>query len=454
MLPDFCGLHGESARAKVLISQGKPHLKQHEMKRLLITGLVLLNMMGASASFAQSKRTYDDDIYYNSKAAKEEPPAEEEQPAKKRASQQREDENDTYSSSGNNYDSRSNSSNKSYDDEDDYVNYDDDYYYSTQINRFNNPFYNRPYWSSFYNPYWYDPFWVDPYWGWSPWARPGFSVSFGGGPYWSSYWGWQSWYGCGGFNSYYGNPGYGMYGGYYSGYWNGYYAGLYNNYGYGNGRYRTVTYGPRYSLNARTNSRAHNVGSHGFRREANPGTMQTAPASGLSTPRMNGMRTADGTIDRSGRGRGTAIESAGSGRDIRNAGVESIDRPRENGGTNEPGIIRDNVRSFDNDRAPIAESPRSSRWNSGDVRNNEQMSAPSAQPRRERGSLFGGRSEAPVRSNDQPRMEQRSFSQPRMEQRSAPAPRMEAPSRSSMGSGGGSRSMGSSGGGGFRGGRR
>jgi hypothetical protein len=407
-------------------------------------------MTGASASFAQSKRTYDDDIYYNSKNAREEEPEAEEQRPQKRASRQAAEERDTYTSSGNSYDSRSN---QRYDDEDDYVNYDDDYYYSTQINRFNYPFYNRPYWSSFYNPYWYDPFWVDPYWGWNPWARPGFTVAFGAGPYWSSFWGWQSWYGCGGFSSYYGNPGFGMYGGYYSGFWNGYYAGLYNNFGYGNGRYRAITYGPRYSLNANTNSRAHNVGYQGFRREARPNSMQTAPAAGLSTPRMNGMRAGDGSMDRSVRTRGNAMESAGSGRELRNNNVDYIDRPGGNTRSNEPGIIRDNGRAFDNDRAPVTESPRSGRWNDG-VRN-EQMAPPAAQPRRERGSIFGGRSEAPARgeaparSYDQPRVE-RSFSQPRME-RSAPSPRMTAPSR--MDGGGGGRSMGS-GGGGFRGGRR
>jgi hypothetical protein len=87
------------------------------------------------------------------------------------------------------------------------------------------------------------------------------------------------------------------------------------------------------------------------------------------------------------------------------------------------------------------------RWNDAGRRTEQ---APVEQPRMQRGNWPEGRGQAPIRSSEQPRMEQRRMEQPRMEQqrsyqpsmqRSAPAPRMDAPSRSS-------------GGGGFRGGRR
>src|SRR5690606_20320469 len=138
------------------------------------------------------------------------------------------------------------------------------YYYARNINRFYNPYYTRGYFSMFNNPYWYNPYWVDPYWGWSTWNSPYYG--WGGGPYWSGYSGWYNWYGYSGFNSCYNYPyyvgyGYGGYGGYYSGYWNGYYAGLYNGYYYGNygNGYggRSVSYGPRYSVNHIKNNNLH-----------------------------------------------------------------------------------------------------------------------------------------------------------------------------------------------------
>ena len=407
------------------------------MKRLLTSGFVLLTLAGTS--FAQSKRAYVDDIYYDSKAVKEEVvEQEEEAPQPARETQPTaSDDAYSYSEDGDNADNRART--RSYEDED-YASIDDDYYYSTQINRFNYPFYNRPYWSSFYNPNWYDPFWVDPYWGWSPWTRPGLSMSIGMGPYWTSYWGWQSWYGFGGFSSYYGGPMYGFGGGYYTGFWNGYYAGLYGSPGLYGGRSRSISYGPRYSLNAPRNAHINST-RNSFRRDGNNLNTQRALPVGMA-PRNNTQRI--GNPDNS-RGGSAGLET-GSRRDINGSRIESIDRSAPIRSSDAP--MRGD-RNFGSNEA----SPRS-RWNSDGAIRQDQGSAPVAAPRRERGGFFGGRSEsAPSRNMTQPRMEQRSFPQPRMEQRSAPAPRMEAPSRS-FGNGGGSRSFGGSGGGGIRGGRR
>ncbi|HXS37419.1 MAG TPA: hypothetical protein VN721_12015, partial [Flavipsychrobacter sp.] len=148
----------------------------------------------------------------------------------------------------NNYSNNNNSNNNS----DEYVDYNDDNSYSTRIRRFDDPFYNQGYYSSFYNPYWYSPNYVDPYMGWNPWYGPSFGVGIGiGGPYWSSYWGWNTWWGYPGFGSCWGYPLYASpwYGGFYGGFWNGYYAGIYNGYGGYTGR--SVSYGPRYTLNNR-----------------------------------------------------------------------------------------------------------------------------------------------------------------------------------------------------------
>ncbi len=408
------------------------------MKRLLTAGLVLLAMAGATASFAQQKRTYDDDIYSDTKAAKQAQQEEDYKaqaaPSENDATKPAADDNTYTSSDGDSYDSRSKS--REYGDDPDY---DNDYYYASRINRFYYPFYNRPYYSSFYNPYWYDPYWVDPYWGWSPWYRPGFSISFGTGPYWSSYWGWSSWYGCGSFGSYYGYPGYGMYGGYYSGYWNGYYAGLYNNYGYGRG-YRTITYGPRYSLNSNQNNYTHYV-NRSMRRDAIDRSAQATP--GFGTPRSSGFRS----IDNDGR---RAVRE--------NATVNDNGQLR---GAEAPSRDRGEIRFSERDRTHVEAAPRADR---NDLRQDQSGSAPQESRRggwfgrsertesrapetRRDGGWFGRgeRSEAPMR-------EQRSFSQPRME---------SAPSRNFGGGnrdfGGGSRSFGggSSGGGrSFGGGRR
>lgn len=230
------------------------------MKRHIISGLILL-LLGFSPAGAQ---VYDD-IYYTPADAQKE--AAQQSKADKR-------DNDRYvqESRGGQQDQNSGGYYRG----DEYIDYENDYYYATNINRFNRPFHNMGFYSSFYNPFWYDPFWVDPYWGWSPWASPGISISFGS-PYWTSYGGWYNWYGYPGFYSswsypyYAGGWGGGWYGynaGYYSGYWNGYYAGLYNNH-YGGG-YRPATYGPRYSLNAAQNSNIRTTANtvRGFRSNA------------------------------------------------------------------------------------------------------------------------------------------------------------------------------------------
>ena len=433
------------------------------MKRFLTTGLVLLAMTGATASFGQSKRTYDDDIYYNSKPAKQEKTVYEDQPAQQSAR----DENQTYTSSGK---SNESSNQRRYDNEEEYVNYDDEYYYSTHINQFYHPFYNRPYWSGFYNPNWYDPYWVDPYWGWSPWLQPGYSISVGwGGPYWSSYWGWQTWNGYIGFNSYFGYWGFG--GGYYSGYWNGYYAGLYGH--YGPSCYYPITYGPRYSMNGTRNSyahSAHNVGYHGLQREtANSSQSGQLSESGLS--RTNSFRTVSGSADRQvtdhavrnnvgteapirsnsadinrgeiGSTNNNSVPNSVSPRNDRWNGGDEVRTQSGSAGASQPRRERSSLFGGRSDNtAPNSVSSRDYNWKGGDEVRTQSGSAETSQPRRERGSLFGGRSEAPARSNSF----DRSYSQPRMEQRSSVSPRMEAPSRS-FGNSSGGRSFGNSSGG-------
>jgi len=181
----------------------------------------------------------------------------------------------------NRFDNYSNNNNQStsdnyggYDNGEDYVDYDDDYSYSTRLNRFDNDFYNMGYYSSFYNPFWYNRFWYDPYWGYNPW-RPGITLSFGTGPYWTSSWGWSAWYGYGAWGSYWNYPymgwGYsspyywGGYCGYYGGYWNNYYGGGYD-YGYHNNR--ATRYGPRYTgyrSNATNGYRSATVNQLGLR---------------------------------------------------------------------------------------------------------------------------------------------------------------------------------------------
>lgn len=460
------------------------------MKRFILTGLLLLGVMHTS-SFAQSTRSYEDDIYSTGEDARKAKERTEEADRNRQRYQTEEAYDNTYNSSGSDNGSNGNYDNyaRSYDN-DGYIDYDDDYYYSTQINRFNRPFYNMGYWSSFYNPYWYDPFWADPYGvGWNYWSRPGFSVSIGWGwgqPYWSSYWGWYNWYGYTGFNSFWYYPFYGggwgggywagYNNGYYNGYWNGYYSGL-----YGGRPYRSVTYGPRASVNS--------GGSYGFRGEN--GLRQQAPVPGSSSnpygPRA-GVRRENGNAPAPVRentgGRISNIPdrngNALPGRE--NAG----DRGNNNGNLpsrqqveGQQQVIRDNSGRVNGntipERANTGDRPargrfqnmedrpgdRTNNWNNGNNNNNNwdreqpvrrfeqpRQDAPPQQPRYEQPRMEQPRYERP--RMEQPRYEQPRFEQPRYEQRNvpqprfeqprsmpAPAPRMDASPRMSPGGGGG-----------------
>lgn len=379
------------------------------MKRILLTGLLLMGI-GQIAAFAQN-----DDIYFNSSDL-EKQKQEDRERAQKEARQRAED--STYYSQSGNYNDQYNNNdqggdyqsyNRSYDN-DGYIDYsNDDYYYSSNINRFNYPFYNMGYYSSFYNPYSYNPYWYDPYWGWSPWYRPGFSISFGYGPYWNSYWGWYTWYGYPSYYSYYNYPCYGSFYGdpYYSGYWNGYYAGLYNN-----SYHKPITYGPRNSTNYAYNT---NIRTTDLRRPLNTttGGLRESNGNRISQPAGNTpLRTGQPVIRENG--------AVNTERPVR----QQFTRDEEYNPVN-----REDVRSPSMQESPRYEAPRQQ-----PVR--IQQSVPREQPRMEQ-----LRYEAPQQRNN-------SFqSAPRME-----SPRMNnsgfSPSRSSGGSnfGGGGRTGGSFGG--------
>lgn len=312
------------------------------MKRHIISGLFLL-MLGFSPAGAQ---VYDD-IYYTPADAQKEAAQQAKAAARDSARYAQEQGSSQQAQSGGYYRG------------DEYIDYDNDYYYATNINRFNRPFYNLSFYSGFYNPFWYDPFWVDPYWGWSPWVRPGISISIGG-PYWSSFGGWYDWYGYPGFYSAWSYPyyaggwgGYGWYGynaGYYSGYWNGYYAGLYNGH-YG---YRTATYGPRYTLNTIQNSNIRNVGSNvrGFRSNAinvaeNPRLLNTTE------------RNARGSATRPGAAENTRVQPGVRNNDIRRneESNNNIQVPDRNIRSNDRNIRDNNIRNNDIRTAPERPQP-------------------------------------------------------------------------------------------------
>ncbi|HEY9178459.1 MAG TPA: cell envelope integrity protein TolA, partial [Flavipsychrobacter sp.] len=207
------------------------------MKHIFLTYL-LLAVFGSLSADAQSKKVQDD-IYYTAEDAKRDAEAAEkerqamEEARAKRAAEREANGNTAGYESG----------------DEEYIDYDDDdYYYTNRFNRFNGPYVGASYWA-------YDPFfWSNPWygggfnaWGWGPsW---GVGVGFGG-PYWSSYWGWNSWYGYPGFYSAWNSPWMygGGWGGYYNGFYDGYYAGAYGGVA-GGGNVRTVTYGPRSSIN-------------------------------------------------------------------------------------------------------------------------------------------------------------------------------------------------------------
>ncbi len=145
--------------------------------------------------------------------------------------------------------------------EESYSDYDDNSY-ASRMRKFYNPIYAMGYWGSVYTPFYYDPFYSNPYYSWGSWYQPGFSISFGYGPYWSSCWANSWWMGYGGFLGTY-SPFYSPWNNYYGyGFWDGYYAGLYNGYGnyYYNPYYssHTVNYGPR---NTRVDGRRNPISS-------------------------------------------------------------------------------------------------------------------------------------------------------------------------------------------------
>lgn len=433
------------------------------MKNIIATGLMLLGLGVASAN-AQGSNSYDD-IYYSpsdaKKEAKENAKTQEEEAARKRAN----DNNRTYNASfadDDNYDNNGNN-------EDAYIDYDnDDYYYSTQINRFNYPFYNRPYYSTFYNPNWYNPFWVDPFWGYNPW-RSGFSVSFGSGPYWSSGWGYNTWGGYGGFNSCWNYPYYaGGWGGsswygspYYGGYWNGYYSGLYNNHGYSGYGNRTVSYAPRYTLNNNGNS------GGGFRNGYRGNDTRGGYNTTVSTPRPaanGGFRTreADGNRFNTPEGRnnnGSFSENSsrsGSARDTRVNGRDGI----QNGGqTTTPDSRRGRFESNDRNSNDVY------RGNTG--RDGGNYSAPRSNdryngtpriettPQRQREVAPQRNYSAPERSYSPPPVRQREVTPQRQQPTySAPERSYSQPQRSNNNSGGGGGFNGGRSSGGSNGGRR
>lgn len=189
------------------------------------------------------------------------------------------DQNNQYNSSNQEYQNYG----QSYEHDGSYLT--DNVNYAAQIRRFNYPFYNVGYYSPYYNPYSYDPFWVDPFWGWSPWASPGISISFGfGRPYWSSAWGWNSWWGYPNFYSAWSYPCYGSwFGNYYSGYWNGYYAGL-NGGGWAVAP-RSIVYGPRNASNAASTVGVRQLATAG--RSGGYGSQATSGGRGIISNQTN-----------------------------------------------------------------------------------------------------------------------------------------------------------------------
>ena len=399
------------------------------MKQLLLICILLIGV-GQTASFAQN-----DDIYFNS-ADIEKQKAEDKKKAEEAARMRAQQNEDQYSSSGQNGSSDGDykAYGKSYDN-DGYSDYNgDDYYYSSNIRRFNYPFYNMGYYSAFHNPYWYNPYWYDPYWGYSAWNRPGFSVSFGYGPYWSSYGGWYNWYGYNAFNSYWNYPYYASpYGSYYSGYWNGYYAGLYN--GGGNGGGRTITYGPRNSSDFGRNTRDR----AGLRSATVSNPLNAGPRAGFRT-------TNEGTVVNEGGTRVTnsrVSEATGRTETTRNA---NVDRPVEN--ADRPSRSRFS-RTEENSR-PVYQQDRQQQQISED--------RPASRPRQEARPIYQSprqeqrmeRQPQRMQRYEQQRSEPR-YEAPRSEPRFQSSPRMESPRMSSPAP---SRSSGGSFGGGRSGGRR
>ncbi len=377
------------------------------MKRVLIIMCMAAMGMGYGSASAQWK----DDIYYSSDDIKreEEARAAREEERKRRREQQQQVQQSQYDENAYS-DGSSGDYVRTYD-SDDYIDYDDDMsYYSTNIRRFNYPFYNMGFYSSYYDPFWYNRQWVDPYWGWSWWARPGFSMGIGwGGPYWSSYWGWHTWYGYPGFYN-------GMgWGGYYSGYWNGYYAGMHHGDGW---RGRTVNYGPRVPVNSNY----------------------------TSNPRRPAPRTSPGDVSPQQR----QVSSGG----FQRRGTENLNRST----TPVRGSVRDqpnNVRST----TPVNRGGQEDRAVNPARQRANQAPANRTQPAPSRGQFVPQRQQRtspaanPGRGVSQPAPS--GGSRIINQRQAAPAPTIRTPSRSGSGGnmGGGSRGgFGGSSGGGSRGG--
>lgn len=383
------------------------------MKRLILTGLVLV-AFGQLPADAQNRKKVQDDIYYNADDAKKEAEekAVEQQAYEAEMRRQQEQENANNTSSDYELDYTG--------EESEYIDYDDDdYTYANRFNRFNSPYYGGSYWA--YDPFWYGGGWgYGAGWGWgSGW---GIGVGYGG-PYWSSYWGWNSWYGYPGFYSvwnspYYGGWGYGGWGyggGYYNGFYDGYYAGAYNN-GIGG---RSVNYGPRSSMNRYPGStrasgmRSTNATRSQLRMGNNNGTGEIRQA-----PNSNGSRSYS-----------ERMPSA-------EAGGRAVERRAPSGGNySERSYPSENARGIRNQQGA---APR--QYNSG---GRGTMQQSEVAPQRSERSFQ--RSEQPSYQRSEPSYQR---SQPSY---SAPSRSYSAPSSSpGRSSGGGSFGGGSRGGGGRR----
>lgn len=383
------------------------------MKRLLLITLMAGGFLAADA------QNYDDVYYRGSDASRQ---AQEEAKAQKSKSSA------NYSSSGYENDYNSYSQQDSYYEDDSYIDYDDDSY-TARIRRFNYPMYSVGYYGGMYSPYWMYSM-QNPYWGWGGpgWYRPGITISFGGGPYWSNAWACNVWSGYGyggwGYPGFYGGGwgypyGGGFYGGMHSygaGYWNGYYNGLYNG-----GRYnrynpvRNVNYGPRGGRMAGAYSSERRVRDNG-------NGMVTPPSRGGRPMEMRSGNTSAPRTMESRTGRGDMVTPD-----------NGVRRGREmNGGAPDRGM---NMPSRDRDiRMNGGAEPR--RMNGTAPDGGMRMSAPRNAPSNNEmrmGTPSRGTMGAPSGS-------------PRMSSPTPSAPRMSAPS------GGGSRMMSTPSGGSSRGG--
>lgn len=397
------------------------------MKRLLLTGMMLV-AFGQLTADAQSKKKIKDDIYYTADDAKKE--AEETEKDRKAYDEYRrkqEAENAANSNSDYTVDYGDNNGNQ-----DEYIDYDDDdYSYSNRFNRFNSPYYGGSYWA--YDPFFYDPWMMGGggYWGrgWGMGMGPGWGMGMGvgmGGPYWSSYWGWNSWYGYPGFYNAWGSPfygwggwGYGA-GGYYHGFYDGFYAG---GYGAGVGG-RNVTYGPRTSLNRYPGSMRSNATRGGGGNNTTPGQLRRGGDLGPAQNSNAGRNNYPGR---------NATAPAVGGR-----GVERGSAPSRNDmNTNE----RRNSFSERNYSSESRTAPARQQGNIDNANRGQQME----QQRSNRFSTQPSRSE-PSYQRSEP-MQQRSQPSYNAPSRSYSSP-SSAPSRG--GGGGGGFSGGSRGGGGGR----